>query len=69
MGKRTDHSHAVQLLQRRHCLQNENNKPSSFYGFYRAREQIWRDSLEVLKHAHSIRVTENLVGFFVVSVQ
>lgn len=55
------HRHCVQLFQGGHGFQHQYNETSSFYGLDRAREEVWRDSLEVLQYAHPIGISKDLL--------
>ena len=62
------HSHAVQLLQRRHCFEKKNHATTAFDGLDGAGQQVGSHRLKILKNKHSIRVPQNGVSFVVVTV-
>ena len=64
----THHSHGIQLPKRTHRLQQDHDQTSSLNRLDRPCKQVWRDRLEVLQHAHSVRLTQDLVRLLVICV-
>lgn len=62
------HSHGIKLLERGHGLEQQNNHSPSLDGFYCPCEQIRRDGLKILQDQHPISISENLMGFLIISV-
>ena len=63
---KTYHGHRVQLPERLHSLEHNHNEATTFDGFYCPGEEVGRYCFEVLQYAHSERLAENLLRFFVV---
>lgn len=64
----TYHSHGVQLLERGHALQQQDNDSTTLNGLNSPGEQVGRQGLEILKDTHAVGVSENLLCLLVVGV-
>lgn len=62
------HGHGVELLERRHALEQEDNDSTALNGLNSSGEQVGRKCFEILEDAHAVSVSENLLGLLVVSV-
>ena len=62
----TDHGHCVELLERAHGPEQQDDYSSSLDGLDRAGEQVRRERLKVLEDEHSKCLTENLGRVLVV---
>lgn len=67
-GSQAHHGQSVELLQARHCLQEQDNDSTTLHRLNRPREQVWRDRLVILQNEHTECLTENLSGILVVCV-
>lgn len=61
------HGEGVQLAQRRHRMEQQDDDPAALDRFDRSAQKIRRQCLEILEHAHPIRVTKHLVRLLVVA--
>mmetsp|Transcript_8347 Transcript_8347/g.23505 ORF Transcript_8347/g.23505 Transcript_8347/m.23505 type:complete len:243 (-) Transcript_8347:8-736(-) len=62
------HGEVVELLQRRHALQEQNYDAAPLDRLHGAAEQVRRERLEVREDAHAEGFTEHLLRVFVVAV-
>ena len=62
------HRQRVELLQAVHALQKQQHHTTSLNSFDRARKKVGGHGFEVLKNAHPVCVSQNLLGFLIVDV-
>lgn len=62
------HGHGVELLERRHALEKEDNDSTSFDSLNSSGKQVGCKSFEILENTHAVGVSENLLGLLVVGV-
>lgn len=62
------HGNGMQLFEAGHGPHQEDNQPSSFYGFNSPAEQVRRQRLKILQDEHLVGITQNLVRLLVVGI-
>jgi len=62
------HGHGEELLERRNRLEQEDDDSATLDRFHRASQQVWRERLEVLQHAHAVGAAQDFVSFLIVAV-
>lgn len=62
------HGNGMQLLEAGHGPHQEDDQPSSFYGFDSPAEQVRRERLKILQDEHLVGITQNLVRLLVVGI-
>lgn len=65
---KTHHGHCVQLLERAHGLEKQDNHTTSFDSLNGSSECVGSDGFEILENTHAVGVTQNLLCFLVVGI-
>lgn len=62
------HGNLVELLKTSHRVQQHHDDATPFDSFHRPAKYVWRETLEVLKDAHSKCLTEDLMCVLVEAI-
>lgn len=64
----TNHGHGVELLERRHGLEQQHDDAATLNGFDGSSQQVGRQGFKILQNAHAKGVTQHGMRLFVVAI-